>query len=208
MIVSSFVILSRRSFQSMALCPISLMTLKGTRSIRAMSPRFCPNIKLSSHVVNDDSHGTEVDTSQEQRTKIWNISYLKKEVNRLIMSSYKKMGKVEVEQITTTNSPINENVSSRSKDLPTRHEKLLQLESLLQSETNAKGTLSSSIVNLILELELKDVKVITQKPPSKKAVTKRLPYRRYYTQDQTEIRVSIHIWSETQLQSPYILSSP
>jgi hypothetical protein len=175
-----------------------------------MSPRFFP---LSSHSTNDESPFiSEGDTALALQTKIWNIGSLKNQVNRLIMSSYKKMGKVTVEPASSTNSPIvestNEEVSSNFKDLQSRHEKLLQLESLLQSEATTKGILSPSVIDLILELEIKAGKAVTQKPPTKKSVTKRLPYRRYYTRDQTEIRVSINVDHTANLKFHFMLTSP
>ena len=144
---------------------------------------------------------------------IWNIKGLKKEVARLILRSHKKIGKVhtkvrnaqaQIDKLTTSDPTLEQleqcpNIDAiqfELEELQSRLQKLNELEECLQKETKKEATLAPNVAQLALDLGVDD-----QPPPRpergpKKAKgprvmdASRLPYRRFYTENKTEIRVS------------------
>lgn len=144
----------------------------------------------------------------------WNIPELKKEASRLTLRSHKKIGKAstrlqkaneQVEEIRTNPDATLEeleacpNVGIFEKeldDLRCRLKGLNLLEEKLQKVKSGKAvTLPDDILHLVLELEVNDAPPQRQQRPKKKkkkgprTVSPRLPYFRYYTKCNTEIRV-------------------
>lgn len=155
-----------------------------------------------------------LDTIVKGTDSTWNIAGLKKEVARLVLRSHKKIGKASAKLteaqetvqklMNDSNSTLEEleqcpNVEAIEMELTElqgRLQKLNQLEGLLQLEKKKSGLLSGEIVGLAVELGVSDE---TPPPPERgpgkqkgqrELSSKRLPYRRYFTVDKTEIRVS------------------
>lgn len=154
----------------------------------------------------------EVDDNAKTIDSIWKIAALKKEVARLVMRSHKKLGKVNtkltrarelVEQLLTDPSatqqqleqcPNVDAIELELKELRERLTKLNELEDLLGPVKNKSGVLPEDVATLALNLGVNDEPPPKQErgPPKKKGPreSKRVPYRRYYSADKTEIRVS------------------
>ena len=145
----------------------------------------------------------------------WNMAGLKKEVRRQLMRCHKKVGKAQerlaksralVEELTTDPNAALEDLEQcpnldalelEVKDLKERLEKLNTLEALLVETKGIRGNsaLPKDTAELALELEVDD------KPPKRpergprkqkgprSSDPSRLPYRRYYSFDNIEIRV-------------------
>jgi hypothetical protein len=158
------------------------------------------------------------DETNETEKRTWNIAGLLKEVPRLTARCHKKIGKArqrldkaqeEVERLLTDPNPSLEemeqcpNIEALETDLQqlqTRLQKLNQLEVLLV-ELKAKGknvTLPLHVEELVIELEVQDepspqqqtVKSTKKEKGPRNMEAFRLPYRRYYSKNKTEIRVS------------------
>lgn len=154
-----------------------------------------------------------VDTIAKGPDSTWDIACLKKEVSRLTLRSLKKLGKANtkltqarevVERLMTDPSTTLENleqcpnieaVELELRELQERHQKLIQLEGLLHSEKKRSGLLPVQVVDLAVELGVSDE---PPRPPQRgpgkqkgprESTSKRLPYRRYFCIDKTEIRV-------------------
>ena len=143
----------------------------------------------------------------------WNLGGLKKEVSRLTVRCHKKIGKanqrvqkanLEVDRLTSDPDVTMEelqqcpNVAGLEQDvveLQTRLQKLNQLEVLLQDIKGKNVELPEHIAELAVELQVQDEPPKREpRGPKKQKGPKnmtafRLPYRRFYTVDKTEIRV-------------------
>lgn len=152
--------------------------------------------------------------NEKAMDSVWNIPGLKKEVARLVMRSHKKMGKANtkltkaralVDKLTgdpdvtmeqLEQCPNVDAIEMELEELRERLTKLNQLEELLAPEKQKSGVLPEPIATLALGLGLSDEPPPKQeRGPAKvkgprEASSKRLPYRRYYAGDKTEIRVS------------------
>jgi len=144
---------------------------------------------------------------------VWNIPGLKKEVARLVMRSHKKMGKANtkltkaralVDKLTgdpdvtfeqLEQCPNVDAIELELEELKDRLTKLNQLEELLGSEKQKSGVLPEPIATLAIGLGVADEAPPKQErgPGKQKGPretnSKRLPYRRFYAVDKTEIRV-------------------
>ena len=156
---------------------------------------------------------TEEDTDTESKTT-YNLPELKKEASRLTLRCHKKIGKAstrlakandEVEEIRTNPDATLEQLEScpnikvledELDALRIRLKSLNVLEEKLQKVKSGKAVeLPEDVLSLVLELDVKDEAPKRQeRPPKKKkgprTVAPRLPYFRYYTENNTEIRVS------------------
>jgi hypothetical protein len=155
-----------------------------------------------------------VDAITKGPDSTWDIASLKKEVSRLTLRSLKKLGKANsklqqarevserlmTDPSTTLESleqcPNVEAVELELRELQERHQKLIQLEGLLHLEKKRSGHLPVQVVDLAVELGVSDEPPRPQqRGPGKQkgpreSTSKRLPYRRYFCLDKTEIRVS------------------
>lgn len=143
----------------------------------------------------------------------WNITSLKKEVQRLVLRSHKNVAKANTrlsqarmkeEELMTkpevtlddlNSCPSVDAAESELKELQARLIKLNALEELLCPEKKKQGVLPPAAAALALELGVTDEPAPKQeRGPGKangpKETSKsRLPYRRYYSNDNVEIRV-------------------
>jgi hypothetical protein len=160
----------------------------------------------------------ENDTEQKTITSTWNVAGLKKEVTRLSLRSHKKISKAsqrltkakeEVDRLVNSPDVTMEeleqcpsNVEELERDLidwQTRLKQLNQLEVLLYDVKGGKPTvLPETTAQLALALKVNDeapkreaTDVSTKKKEKgpRLMTSFRLPYRRYYTENKTEIRV-------------------
>ncbi|MGK3757882.1 MAG: hypothetical protein ACI8RD_010196 [Bacillariaceae sp.] len=146
--------------------------------------------------------------------RTWNVGGLRKEVSRLTVRCHKKVGKAnqrllkaqeEVDRLTGSEGVTMEelekcpNVDEFEKELEelrSRLTQLNQLEVLLQDIKGKKTILPDHIATLAIKLEVQDETPTKPErgPKKEKGPTTmaafRLPYRRFYTSDKTEIRVS------------------
>ena len=166
----------------------------------------------SSDATTDENETTT--TTIEKRT--WNIAGLLKEVPRLTARCHKKIGKArqrlekaneEVERLMTDpqasleeleQCPNISTLETELQELQTRLQNLNQLEVLLV-ELKAKGknvALPQHVEELVTQLDVQDeppeltIKSTKKEKGPRNMEAFRLPYRRYYTKNKTEIRVS------------------
>mmetsp|Transcript_11183 Transcript_11183/g.32291 ORF Transcript_11183/g.32291 Transcript_11183/m.32291 type:complete len:401 (+) Transcript_11183:163-1365(+) len=145
--------------------------------------------------------------------RTWNLGGLRKEVSRLTVRCHKKTGKAndrlrkareEVERLTGSDDvtmeelekcPNLDELEADVEGLKTRLTQLNQLEVLLADVKGKKVVLPEHIAKLALSLEVNDEppKRSERGPKKKKGPrvmnSSRLPYRRFYTVNKTEIRV-------------------
>lgn len=160
----------------------------------------------------------EEDKEEEDSTKTvdseWNIVGLKKEVQRMILRHHKKIGKAHerlkkaketVEELTTNpdvtleeldQSPNVDSLELELKELQNRLEKLNDLESKMKDLKTVQMVLPLEVARLALELGVDDqppqllpVRNAPKPKGPKKMESYRLPYRRYFSLDNIEIRV-------------------
>jgi hypothetical protein len=150
--------------------------------------------------------------------RTWNLGELRKEVSRLTVRCHKKIGKAtqrlqkaqeEVNRLTSTDDvsmeeleacPNIDELSNQVDELQYRLKQLNQLEVLLQDMKGKKVVLPDHVAQLAFDLQVNDEPTPqnnnTQDRPQKKQKgpktmsSFRLPYRRYFTSNKTEIRVS------------------
>jgi hypothetical protein len=179
----------------------------------------------------DVDEGTYVPTEDESGSsnlgRVWNLAGLRKEVSRQTVRFHKKVGKAnqrldmaqrEVDRLTTLSDrvpsveeleacPNVEELAAQADDVKNRLKQLNRLEVMLQDMKGKSIVLPEHIALLAIELGVKD-----QPPPATERGTKkekgprkmdsfRLPYRRYYTENKTEIRVSVRVVFESLDQS-------
>jgi len=157
----------------------------------------------------------EVEEATKSIESTWNVSGLKKEVQRLVLRCHKKTGKAsqkvnqareEIERLTSDdesvtmeeleNCPDIKALEMEQKELQDRLRDLNKLEELLQG-IKKKGdvVLPEEIASLALNLGVDDKPPPRQpRGPGKKKgprekTSSRLPYRRYYSYKNIEIRV-------------------
>ena len=159
------------------------------------------------------------DESEEVYSKTvdseWNIKGLKQELNRLILRLYKKIGKATtrvrkaqemVEKLTADENATMEQLEAcpnvdalelELQELQTSLQRLNQLNDLLTTVKGGNSVLPQEMAQLAVDLGVDD-KPPKQPPrgPKKKKGSRqknppktRLPYRKFYTVDNTEIRV-------------------
>lgn len=187
-------------------------------SIRKMNgSSFSPSslIFMTSNDDDDDSNNNE-DEDKKSVDSLWNVAGLKKETERLTMRCHKKVGKAltryetaksTMEELLTNPDVSGEeleqcpNVDALELEWNLLRDRLIQLNELtelLQSIKNSKKptTLPLPIVELAIQLDVNDQppKRAPRGPKKKKGpraseVTSRKPYRKFYSTDNTEIRV-------------------
>jgi superfamily II DNA/RNA helicase/DNA topoisomerase IA len=155
----------------------------------------------------------EAEDNSQDIERTWNLPGLKKEVQRLVLRCHKKIGKAsqrlqnaqqQVEELSTNpNVSMDElescpNIEALEVELYELKERLQGLNSLEESIAYVKGKsavkLPEDMARLALDLGVDDKppKRIERSPKKKKGPRrepKRLPYRRYYSMDNVEIRV-------------------
>ena len=163
----------------------------------------------------DDEQTTDGNDNNKTLDSTWNIPGLKKEVQRLVLRSHKKIGRAS-ERLETArqtvlaltspesrasleeleNCPNVELLEVELKELQNRLQGLNLLEDQLQSIKKKETPLPSDLATLALDLGVDDKPPARPprgapkpKGPSGGSVGPRKPYRCYYSLDQTEIRV-------------------
>lgn len=145
----------------------------------------------------------------------WNLGGLKREVSRLTVRCHKKISKAnqrlqkanaEIDRLTSDPTvtleeldacPNIEGLEADLEELRQRLSKLNQLEVLMQDIKGKKVVLPDHVAELALELQVDDEPPTRNAKPAKKEKgprtmkSFRLPYRRFYTNNKTEIRVSL-----------------
>lgn len=173
------------------------------------SPRFFSDMKLMMASVDED----EAVDSTKTLDGTWNVPGLKKEVTRLILRCHKKIAKVStrlssakqlVGKLTSDDysatleeleeCPDIDALEFELTELRSRLRSLNELERLLEGEKKKKAVLSPEAATLCLDLGVNDEPPVRpQRGPIKKKGPRqeagRLPYRRFYTVNKTEIRV-------------------
>ena len=170
----------------------------------------------STRLSNSTQEQTEIKSIEEK----WNITELKKETARLTLRCIKKVGKTktrlgkvqeEVEELRTNPNATQEQLEACPnvglleqdlEDLRTRLQKLNSLEELLTGIKGKNTVLSETVYKIVRELEVNDSppQRVPRGPGKKKGprtTAPRLPYFRYYTKNNTEIRVSEKIFFMT-----------
>jgi hypothetical protein len=161
---------------------------------------------------------TEETAPSKTLESTWNIGGLKKEVSRLTVRCHKKIGKAnqrltkanqEVDRLTSDpNVSMEEleacpNIDGLENDLGELRErlrKLNKLEVLIEDLKGKKVVLDDHIAEIAIKLRVNDESPVRQARPKKKEKGPRtmspfrLPYRKYYTNNKTEIRVRL-LWS-------------
>lgn len=146
--------------------------------------------------------------------RTWDLGGLRKEVSRLTVRCHKKTGKAnerlrkaqeEVDRLTSDDDvtmeelekcPNLDELEAQVEELRTRLTNLNQLEVMLADIKGKKAVLPERIAKLAISLEVNDEPPQRQpRGPKKQKGPKnmnafRLPYRRFYTSNKTEIRVS------------------
>lgn len=153
------------------------------------------------------------DTGVVDLERTWNLGGLRKEVARLTVRCHKKTGKAnqrlqkaqeEVERLTGSEDvtmeelekcPNMDELESQVEELRARLAQLNQLEVLLADIKGKNAVLPEHIAELAFSLEVDDAPPQRQERGAKKQkgprnmTSFRLPYRRFYTVNKTEIRV-------------------
>lgn len=193
------------------LTPMLVDTSVHKRSYPYRSLKQLPKRGFSTHLF----ESVDKNAMDATAAKRWNVGGLQKEVARLTVRCHKKIGKArerlekanqEVERLTSDSDVTLEelekcpNVDAMKADLEelqTRLKNLNKLEVRL-TEVGLKGKfaiLPEDVSTLAIQLEVND-----EPPPVQEKVTKkekgprlmesfRLPYRRYFSESKTEIRV-------------------
>jgi len=165
--------------------------------------------KLMMAAVDED----EAVDSAKTLDSTWNVPGLKKEVNRLVLRCHKKIAKSNtrltnaqklVDKLTRDDysatleeleqCPDIDALEFELKELRSRLLNLNELERLLESEKKKQTVLPVEAATLALELGINDEPAArpTRGPKKSKGPRQeasRLPYRRFYSVDKTEIRV-------------------
>ena len=190
---------------------------RSTRTTRTIPSTFIKRFQSSDY--NKGSTGVFMSVSEEEEVdtktvdSTWNIGGLKKEVSRLTVRCHKKVGKAnqrlqkasqEVDRLTSDPDvtmeeleacPNVENLEKDLEELQNRLTSLNKLEVLIQDIKGKNVVLPEHIAELALDLQVRDEPPKRQERPPKKEKgpremkSFRLPYRRYYTENKTEIRV-------------------
>ena len=158
----------------------------------------------------DEDEATDTSKSIDST---WNLPGLKKEVQRLLLRCHKKLGKASqrlhqaqqvVEELTTKPDPTMEelencpNVEAMKMEVNELKDRLKSLNILEESLAAIKGkstvVLPEDVAQLALDLGVDDEPPKQnprgpKKPKGPRHMSKRLPYRRYYSENKIEIRV-------------------
>ena len=153
--------------------------------------------------------------------RTWDLGGLRKEVARLTVRCHKKTGKAnerlrkaqaEVDGLTSNDDvtmeelekcPNLDELEAQVEELRERLKGLNQLEADLSSIKGKNVVLPEDLAKLAISLEVNDEPPKREpRGPKKKKGAKnmkafRLPYRRFYSVDKTEIRVSLVYWKNT-----------
>jgi len=203
------VTLPRRSMVSLSTCRHIQNDL-----YRWQNPVESARRRFSTYLFESMDEGGENEVTTGKKTT-WNVGGLQKEVSRLTVRCHKKIGKArerldkanqEVERLVSDpdvsyeeleKCPNIDELTADVKGLQTRLQNLNKLEVRLV-ELGLKGkavVLPDDVSALAIELDIND----TPPPPQEKVTKKekgprtmesfRLPYRRYYSENKTEIRV-------------------
>jgi len=207
-ICKSASILRRRI--NLPLCKIQRLSFHNYPSLASIIP-YTRGILLSA--IEDDEEETD-DTDVIEVDRRWNIIGLRKEVSRLTVRCHKKVGKAnqrlqnvqkELDRLTGSedvtmeelaNCPNVDEFETQVEELRNRLTQLNELEIFLQDIKGKKMVLPDHIATIAILLEVQDETPQRpergpkkQKGPRQNMVASRLPYRRYYTSNKTEIRV-------------------
>ncbi len=168
--------------------------------------------QVSAATTDDSDPTTDIMVTND---KAWNIGGLLKEVPRLTTRCHKKIGKArqrlekaneEVERLTSDPTvslqeleqcPNVGALEAELQELQTRLQNLNKLEVLLvEHKAKAKNSvLPPHVAELVIQLDVQDeplqqtVKISKKEKGPRNMESFRLPYRRYYTKNKTEIRV-------------------
>lgn len=174
-------------------------------------PRFLSDGIMSKIMMAAVDEDEAVD-SAKKLDSTWNVPGLKKEVIRLILRCHKKIAKSStrltnaqklVDKLTSDDSATLEQLEQcpdidalefELNELRNRLICLNELESLLESVKKKQAVLPVEAATLCLDLGVNDKPPTRpprgpQKPKGPRQEASRLPYRRFYTVDKTEIRV-------------------
>ena len=193
----------------------NIMPTQMIQKNRSCSPpsQHARGIFLSAMDGEGESEKPAVDDVTFDSDHTWNLGGLRKEVSRLTVRCHKKIGKanqrlkIAEEKIDRLTGPSGEVSSEELKLCPNLNElekqldelrnrltSLNRLEVLLQDIKGKKAVLPDHIAALAIQLNVKDEQNPRERGPKKQKGPKnmnsfRLPYRRYYTSDKTEVRV-------------------
>lgn len=169
---------------------------------------------LFSYLMSADSDSEDDGPSKTLESE-WDLKGLKQEISRVTLRAHKKVGKAStklrkaqelVDKLTADENATLEQLEAcpnvdaielELSEMQTRLQNLNQLTELLLPLKKSKMVLPPETAQLALDLGLKDAPPqrqprgpTKQKGPRQKNPPKtRLPYRRFYTLDKTEIRV-------------------
>lgn len=164
----------------------------------------------------DEETTTSTSTSDKTIESPWDVGGLRKEVTRLTMRAHKKIGKanqrltkataeverltsdpdVSMEELETSSHPNLEELQAELTEMQDRLKDLNQLEVLLVDVKGKRVVLPVHVAELALQLQVNDdaPKRAARPPKQEKGPRKmesfRRPYRRFYSENKTEIRVS------------------
>ena len=190
-----------------------------TKGLCFDAPRYTRGLFMAAMTEADEAADIDID-------RTWNLGGLRKEVTRLTLRCHKKTGKAnqrlqkaqdEVERLTGSDDvsmeelekcPNLDELEAQVEELRTRLAQLNQLEELLADVKGKNVVLPEEIASLAIALEVNDEPPKRQeRGPKKKKGPRvmnsfRLPYRRFYTANKTEIRVSVSFFSSYRLPCP------
>jgi hypothetical protein len=182
---------------------------------------FWSDYARSTTTVYMSSVDEETSTSDKTIDSQWNVGGLRKEVTRLTMRAHKKIGKAnqrlakataEVERLTSDpdvsmeeleTCPDLEELQAGLTEIQDRLTNLNQLEVLLVDVKGKSVVLPEHVAELALELEVNDepqtraARPVKQEKGPRKMESFRVPYRRFYSESKTEIRVSTLVESRS-----------
>ena len=207
-------LLSSRLAQRLGSTPPMAFHTRGLRNSfisRIQSRAFTLEImKIMMGAVDED----EAIDSTKTLESAWNIPGLKKEVTRLVLRSHKKIAKAStrldnaralVEKLTGDDNTTLEELEEcpdvdalefELDELRSRLVNLNKLEGLLENQKKKETVLPEEVAALAIDLGVNDEPPAKpQRGPKKKKGPRqepsRLPYRRFYSVNKTEIRVRI-----------------
>mmetsp|Transcript_7572 Transcript_7572/g.16354 ORF Transcript_7572/g.16354 Transcript_7572/m.16354 type:complete len:294 (+) Transcript_7572:219-1100(+) len=206
--------LSRRATRSLFFNSSPSSSSPSLSSTKSIPKSYTRGLFLSAMVEEEEE---EVVDMVMDIDRIWNIGGLRKEAARLTVRCHKKTGKAnqrlqkaqeEVDRLTGSDDvtmeelekcPNLDELEAQVEALRTRLTQLNQLEVLLADIKGKKAVLPEHVLKLATSLEVND------EPPTRPARGPkkqkgprnmnafRLPYRRFYTVNKTEIRVRFSV---------------
>lgn len=185
-------------------------------SKRRHAGSYATKFVASTATDDQESSSSTAETINLAPERTWNVGGLQKEVSRLTVRCHKKIGKArqrldkaneEVERLTSDPNasledlekcPNVEALEAELQELQIRLTDLNKLEVLL-GDVKGKGKnviLPEHVADLAIQLEIDDeptmqdtTKVTKKEKGPRNMQSFRLPYRRFYTKNKTEIRV-------------------